>query len=343
MSCTVCNAVCQAVPGETAFCGDTTTDAGFETCDDGNAMTEVCTYGQMSCTVCDATCDLAAGETAYCGDGTTDPGFETCDDANAVDTDACPTTCQMAACGDGFVRTGVEECDDGNLVDTDACPTTCEAAACGDGFVQAGVEACDDGNTSNGDGCNSNCQLPLENPSFETGDYTGWTLQENSGNPTAGAWAIGVDGTTLTSGQMVFDFTDGVSVPTSCIFQSFVLDATNGTHLALQIQTGPENHRMWQDIVLAPGLTTLSWDMGYHTFNTFEPTQQFLAVHLRDPNTDAILTTLYKTGAGDPLTLTMTTFSRNISAFAGMPVRIDVEMQVQLNCFDGQFDNFVLN
>jgi cysteine-rich repeat protein len=249
----------------------------------------------------------------------------------------------MAACGDGFVRTGVEECDDGNLVDTDACPSTCEAAACGDGFVHEGVEECDDGNTSNGDGCNSNCQLPLVNASFETGDYTGWTLQESSGSAAAGAWAIGVNGTTLTSGQTVFDFTDGVSVHTSCISPSFVLDATDGTHLALQIQTASENHRMSQDVVLVPGLTTLSWDMGYHNHGSFDPNQQFLAVHLRDPNTDGILTTLYKTGAGDPLTLPMTTFSRSIAAFAGMPVRIDVEMQVQLTCFDGQFDNFVLN
>ena len=55
MSCTVCNATCQSVPGVTSFCGNAATD-GMEACDDGNTVTEACAYGLMSCTVCDAMC-----------------------------------------------------------------------------------------------------------------------------------------------------------------------------------------------------------------------------------------------------------------------------------------------
>ncbi|AKT39081.1 uncharacterized protein CMC5_032280 [Chondromyces crocatus] len=59
-------------------------------------------------------------------------------------------------CGNGVLDPG-EECDDGNFDDTDACRSTCQLAACGDGIVQVG-EACDDGNTANGDCCSSTCQ-----------------------------------------------------------------------------------------------------------------------------------------------------------------------------------------
>ena len=61
---------------------------GTETCDDGNAVTERCPYGERACRVCDATCQEVPGELEYCGDGVVN-GQEECDDGNDVDTDAC--------------------------------------------------------------------------------------------------------------------------------------------------------------------------------------------------------------------------------------------------------------
>ncbi|HRI07663.1 MAG TPA: DUF4215 domain-containing protein, partial [Nannocystaceae bacterium] len=60
----------------------------------------------------------------YCGDGIVQPP-ELCDDANASNTDACLTTCQLAACGDGFLHDKIEECDDGNLDPDDGCNHLC--------------------------------------------------------------------------------------------------------------------------------------------------------------------------------------------------------------------------
>ncbi len=48
-------------------CGNSAIEAP-ETCDDGNAATEACAYGETECTVCDADCQETAGATSYCGD-----------------------------------------------------------------------------------------------------------------------------------------------------------------------------------------------------------------------------------------------------------------------------------
>ncbi len=171
-----CPSTCQA-----AACGDGFVHTGFETCDDGNTVTETCTYGLTACTVCAASCVSQAGETAYCGDATVDAiGGETCDDGNAVGTDACPTNCRTAVCGDGFVRSGFETCDDGNAI-TDACDygtllcSVCGASCtevggvtsyCGDRLVDAGNgEVCDVADTTDDVLCASDCLSSQPAPS----------------------------------------------------------------------------------------------------------------------------------------------------------------------------------
>lgn len=97
---------------------------GSEACDDGNVVTETCSYGQTSCTVCDSGCNSVAGAVSFCGDSVVN-GAEECDDGNLSDTDACPTTCENATCGDGFVQDGVDECDDGDTNNTNHCSNSC--------------------------------------------------------------------------------------------------------------------------------------------------------------------------------------------------------------------------
>lgn len=63
---------------EPAVCGNNSIESG-EQCDDGNTVTETCSYGEESCQVCNATCQTVAGVTEYCGDGSITNG-ETCDD-----------------------------------------------------------------------------------------------------------------------------------------------------------------------------------------------------------------------------------------------------------------------
>jgi cysteine-rich repeat protein len=146
---------------------------GFEDCDDGNALTDACAYGEGSCLACDSECRLVSGATTFCGDGFTDGAAgEHCDDANPDNTDGCLDTCAAASCGDGLLQVGVEQCDHGNVV-TELCSygqTSClvcnavcsqvpgATSYCGDGFPDpANGEACDDGNAGNTDGCLASC------------------------------------------------------------------------------------------------------------------------------------------------------------------------------------------
>ncbi len=345
-----------------ARCGDGAVEAGVEACDDGNDVdSDGC---RDDCTV------------ARCGDGVVRKGFEHCDDGNADDSDSCvagckrsraaatasstsasrtattatrstptraPACARTAACGDGVVEEGVEECDDGNDTATDQCAPGCLVAVCGDGYVAKKNELCDDGNQVDGDGCSSRCVPTLINPSFEAGDYTGWVLRESSPQPTYGVWGIGASEQSIEPGELVYDFRDQVSSRANCLPVPLDIAAAEGDAYAFNLQAGPEDHRMSQDIFLPPTITTLGWSMGYHNYwGSFVADAQFLAVQLRDPATDEVLATLYKTGEGDPQQLPMTAFEADIRAFAGRTVRIDVELQVQLTCFDGEFDDFTL-
>lgn len=171
-----------------AACGNGVTEPG-ETCDDSNAITEVCAYGLTSCTVCNSSCQSSAGATSYCGDSLTDGTHgEVCDDGASNGATSCSygvMSCAVCAgdcksnpagttiyCGDG-VKNGAEGCDLGTDNGKTACtygPTSCDvcsascvlsagtASYCGDGKIDAADgETCDDGNSAAGEGCSAAC------------------------------------------------------------------------------------------------------------------------------------------------------------------------------------------
>lgn len=193
----------------------------------------------------------------------------------------------------------------------------------------------------------STAHAGLINGSFETGDYTGWTLSENSGTPEYGTWGIASSGTTINPGDSTYDFYDGVNVEQNSPGLPRTYTATDGNYMAYQLQNGAETHRMYQDISLDPTATTLSWDMFYQDWSGegeggaggFDLTSQYLAITIRDLS-DSILSTLFVTNPGDPSGIAMSSFSRDISAYAGSTVRLDVTMEVQNFFFDAGFDNF---
>jgi cysteine-rich repeat protein len=167
----------------TALCGNGTTEAPNEACDDGNLINgDGC---QANCTVTPACgnsfteageqCDdgnLISGDGCnsicqdeFCGDLLTNDTNETCDDGNLINNDSCLNTCRSAACGDGVLfgsqTGGPEQCDNGGAnsdTNPNACRTDCTLPSCGDGAIDTG-ELCDDGNTDSGDGCDATCDL----------------------------------------------------------------------------------------------------------------------------------------------------------------------------------------
>ena len=78
-------------------CGNGSVEAG-EGCDDGNVVTEECSYGEPSCEVCNATCQLESGAVTFCGDGFLDP-TELCDEGTDNGVGGCSLLCD---CSDGF-------------------------------------------------------------------------------------------------------------------------------------------------------------------------------------------------------------------------------------------------
>ncbi len=207
------------------------------------------------------------------------------------------------------------------------------------GTTLVGGSAGDD-DLANGSGAAYVFESPIvSNGSFETGNYGGWTLQENSGTATFGTFGIATEGQTIGPNGSVFDFFDNIAVTQGSPGLPNTYDATDGSALALQLQNGPENHRMFQTVVIPPCAAVVRWDMEYQSFNPFDASRQFTAVNIRDLN-DAILGTAFKTGAGAPTTVApMTAFEGDLSAFAGQTLRLDFEHQVQNNFFDIAWDN----
>ena len=195
----------------------------------------------------------------------------------------------------------------------------------------------------------------IVNGSFED-DYNGWTLEEvppavacvgtwgiaNTGSPQPPV-LLTETGSPLLQGGVAFDFHDGALCSQSSPSLPITFAPTDGVKLAFQLQNDvPQLHRMHQDIAVGPG-SSLHWDMQYNNHAGASDPSQYLAVRIRDSVSDAILADLFTTtNPGVPQSIPMTGFSADLAAFAGMTVRLSVDMQVSLDFFDAQFDNFRL-
>jgi len=111
----------------TPACGDGTVDADLgETCDDHNAVTETCVYGEASCTVCDASCHSVSGATSICGDDIVDhANGEECDGIEICDA-SCKIACAQADATDAlFASTGCYLFYDATPLAFDDAETAC--------------------------------------------------------------------------------------------------------------------------------------------------------------------------------------------------------------------------
>ena len=185
---------------------------------------------------------------------------------------------------------------------------------------------------------------PFVNGSFEQ-NYDGWTLHEDSGNPTIGFWGISPS-TTFVSGTSVHDYTDNVDGVPSCFnVGTNTVQVTDGTLAAFNAQSGPERHLLSQDVTLPSAAKMLTFSLAYGTnAPAFDATNHFLAVEVRDPATDAVLANLFitdpTTTPAPPTTLAMTPMTAPIEAYAGQTVRITVDVQAHLTCLFTVVDDF---
>ena len=155
----------------------------------------------------------------------------------------------------------------------------------------------------------------IVNGSFETGDFKGWNVSTvatgGSGTPFV-PWSVTTAGSGGFSGYQI--------LPT--LTQHGTHDAWNGFDGG-----GPMEFRMYQDIAIPSGVAlNLSWrDRAQWNFCCGQTQPRTYEVQLRNPSTNAILTTLYSfsTGVEDFYHDTgWLSHSLDLSAFAGQTVRL---------------------
>lgn len=193
-------------------------------------------------------------------------------------------------------------------------------------------------------GPTSSAYAQIANPSFETGDFTGWTLFQNDvANPSLATTGILSTGQTVGLNDVVFDFSDGISVQQTFSGLGTPIEAapSDGDFEAVFLQNGLVTHRLYQTVSLPADAEYLAWDMAYKNFHPggFDALQR-IAVHVRDLATDAILDTIFETGAGaDAIVSPMEYFAADVTAYAGSTVRIDIEIVAQRRALNVEFDN----
>ena len=175
----------------------------------------------------------------------------------------------------------------------------------------------------------------VTNGSFETGDFTGWTVTPQT--ESAGTWTV----TTGTSGP---------------ISEKTIPGASCGTHQSVYDESEESSAIMYQDLTLAAGdthsLTFTHWYVNYAStgepdlkqpkvdtpiwasppsldYSLGEETNQQYRVDIMKTSADPfsvasadILKTVFQTEPGDPATLDPTPVTVDLSAFAGQTVRL---------------------
>jgi len=324
----VCDGVCTSTNTDNSNCGKC-----GELCDPGAA----CVAGS-----CELTC---GGRQIVCAGRCVDPNFDRdfCGASDDCSGDSAGTTCAPGEICDGegsceaSCMMGMRSCD-GTCIDPDTNPNYCGA---GNNCSNDPGEECGDGEACVAGACVTVSGGALVNPGFEN-DFIGWSLTETGGS---GLYFIGESGDLLN--QVFFNFHDGVNVGMSCEaeFTGTDVQIAEGTKAAILDATASGVHRIWQDVSVPADATTLSFDIAYASGAAFDPdgaNPQFWALNVRDPASDDILTTEFKTEDGvDPQALqTMTTRSVDLSDYAGDLVRIDFELNAQDDCFPVNLDNF---
>jgi hypothetical protein len=160
----------------------------------------------------------------------------------------------------------------------------------------------------------------IANGGFETGNFAGWTVVNQSGG--SGDW---------------FVYT-GTTSPLNPFFQ--IAAPPEGTHAAVSDQFAPGSHLLYQDVALEAGFThTLSLQVYYENragvfstpptldYNVF-PNQQYRVDVVRPSAPVAsvapgdVLATVFQTDVAAPSSLAPTPASLDLSGFAGTTVRL---------------------
>ena len=177
----------------------------------------------------------------------------------------------------------------------------------------------------------------IVNGSFESG-FHGWTLAEETSDRSFATATRLRTGQHVDVGNNLMDYTDQTSVANFSRGLPMTGQATDGNWQALILQNGPATTRLSQ-VVELPKNPQLVFDLAYHNWDTAFSASQSLRIQVRDPDSDALLGTVFQTYSGSPAELSMSNQTIDISAFGNMTVRLQFEVVAQSTFFDVQLDN----
>ncbi len=195
----------------------------------------------------------------------------------------------------------------------------------------------------------------IQNGSFETGDYSGWRLEQRQGNVVQPSVTQGIAayGQTINFGDSVLDYFAYWWKPQYSPFLPVTFTPSDGNFMAFTLHDAPyhyaSNSRLYQDLALpaAPegGRLVLAWDMTYWNHYVdfvppgVSPGPQRFAVQILDLVTGARLATVFATNPGDPLQIPMTPFEVDLTAWAGQEVRLAFVLAQTYDYFDLGLDH----
>lgn len=195
----------------------------------------------------------------------------------------------------------------------------------------------------------------IRNGSFETGDYGGWHLEQRQGTAVQPSVTQGIasSGQILNPGDSVLDYFAFWWKPQFSPGLPITFTPSDGAYMAFTLHDAPYHYastaRLYQDLTLpaAPegGRLVLAWDMAYWNHHVdfvppgVPPGAQRFAVQILDIVTGVRLATVYATNPGDPLSIPMTPFEVDLSAFAGQDVRLNFVLSQTYDYFDLGLDN----
>ena len=179
----------------------------------------------------------------------------------------------------------------------------------------------------------------ITNGGFEAGNFTGWTVANQAGG--SGNWYV---------------YSNSSKPIESCTGSGAPQAPPQGSFAATSDQSNPGSHVLYQDIALEAGAKhSLSFTLYYNNTDGFfsppsldytvTPNQQY-RVDIMKPSAapfsvapSDILETLYQTTSSSPATLTPTTMTFDLSAFAGQTVRLRFAEVDNGGCFLASVDN----
>lgn len=141
----------------------------------------------------------------------------------------------------------------------------------------------------------------------------------------------------LQKGQQLYDFANNRLETQSSPGLPLTFMPTDGQKMAVFLQSGSSTHYLYQNVKLpAAGPIALTYDLKYtNHYGSFDSSNQFIAVQIRNASTNALLRTVFKTNPGSPASTPMTSYSFDISEFAGQTVRLQL--------IDATINNFYLD